>query len=130
MENVQSLGGAGKTGYAWNRNSFDQQARAWSTGGGQTRLDLVNFTYDHALLGSVVDGDLPKPQKQLVTPASSNGSGRNPSAPLNFACPQSCLPNSITVSISSLTGSDGRRISQTSLSGEPMASPNGMVDRS
>jgi len=49
MENIQSLGQAGQLGYAANWNSYNQQARGWKTTGGQTRLDLVNFTYHHAL---------------------------------------------------------------------------------
>src|SRR5262249_15228875 len=49
MENVQSLGVNGQLGYGANWNSFNQQARGWSTSGGKPRLDLVNFTYHHAL---------------------------------------------------------------------------------
>jgi hypothetical protein len=49
IENVQSLAAAGQLGYgaAWNQDN--QVARGWSTSGGHPRLDLVNFTYHHAL---------------------------------------------------------------------------------
>ncbi len=49
MENVQSLGAASQLGYAsgWS-NSF-RIARGWTTSSGKPRLDLVNFTYHHAI---------------------------------------------------------------------------------
>jgi hypothetical protein len=53
MENVQSLaangwnGGNGAYTLGWS-NSF-QTARSWTTSGGKPRLDLVNFTYHHAI---------------------------------------------------------------------------------
>jgi hypothetical protein len=58
MENVQSLGQAGQLGYAANWNSYNQQARAWTTSGGKPRLDLVNFTYHHALAPLLSDETL------------------------------------------------------------------------
>jgi len=58
MENVQSLGQAGQLGYAGNWNSYNQQARSWATGGGKPRLDLVNFTYHHALAPLLSDETL------------------------------------------------------------------------
>ncbi|MGH7978444.1 MAG: hypothetical protein ACREE6_03655, partial [Limisphaerales bacterium] len=53
MENVQSLaangwnGGNGSYMLGWT-NSF-RTARSWVTSGGKPRLDLVNFTYHHAI---------------------------------------------------------------------------------
>ncbi|HEV2327295.1 MAG TPA: carbohydrate-binding protein [Verrucomicrobiae bacterium] len=53
MENVQSLaangwnGGNGAYTLGWS-NSF-RIARSWTTSGGKPRLDLVNFTYHHAI---------------------------------------------------------------------------------
>src|ERR1022692_3471556 len=58
MENVQSLGANNQLGYAGNWNSYNQQARAWTTSGGKPRLDLVNFTYHHALAPLVSDETL------------------------------------------------------------------------
>ena len=58
MENVQSLGANGQLGYAGNWNSYNQQARGWTTGGGKPRLDLVNFTYHHALAPLLSDETL------------------------------------------------------------------------
>jgi hypothetical protein len=58
MENVQSLGSNNQLGYAANWNSHNQQARGWMTSGGQTRLDLVNFTYHHALAPLLSDETL------------------------------------------------------------------------
>jgi len=58
MENVQSLGANNQLGYAGNWNSYNQQARAWTTSGGETRMDLVNFTYHHALAPLVSDETL------------------------------------------------------------------------
>ena len=49
IENVQSLAAAGQLGYGTGWNQDNQQARGWSTSGGHPRLDLVNFTYHHAL---------------------------------------------------------------------------------
>lgn len=58
MENVISLGQAGQLGYVPNWNSYNQQARAWATGGGHTRMDLLNFTYHHALAPLISDETL------------------------------------------------------------------------
>lgn len=49
MENVQSLGAAGQLGFGSGWNHDNQVARGWTTTGGHPRLDLVNFTYHHAL---------------------------------------------------------------------------------
>ncbi len=62
MENVQSLaadgwnGGNGAYTLGWT-NSF-QTARSWMTSGGKPRLDLVNFTYHHAIAPLVDDQTL------------------------------------------------------------------------
>ena len=58
MENVQSLGAHNQLGYAANWNSYNQQARSWTTSGGKPRMDLVNFTYHHALAPLVSDETL------------------------------------------------------------------------
>ncbi len=49
MENVQSLAAAGQLGYGSGWNHDNQVLRGWTTSGGHPRLDLVNFTYHHAL---------------------------------------------------------------------------------
>jgi len=62
MENVQSLaavgwnGGNGSYNNGWN-NAF-QTARSWTTSSGKPRLDLVNFTYHHAIAPLVDDATL------------------------------------------------------------------------
>jgi hypothetical protein len=58
MENVGTLGAANQMGYSANWNSFNQQARGWTTSGGKPRLDLVNFTYHHALAPLISDETL------------------------------------------------------------------------
>ena len=58
MENVQSLGSNNQLGFAGNWNSYNQQARSWTTSGGKPRMDLVNFTYHHALAPLVSDETL------------------------------------------------------------------------
>ena len=62
MENVTSLaangfnGGNGSYSLGWS-NSF-RTARSWTTSGGKPRLDLVNFTYHHAIAPLVDDATL------------------------------------------------------------------------
>ncbi len=58
MENVQSLGVAGQLGYGSSWNQPNQQARGWTTSGGKPRMDLVNFTYHHALAPLLSDETL------------------------------------------------------------------------
>ncbi|MCG3128544.1 MAG: hypothetical protein CHACPFDD_03433 [Phycisphaerae bacterium] len=50
IENVSSLGAAGQLGYSsgWY-NSF-REARGWTTTGGKPRMDVVLFSFHHALL--------------------------------------------------------------------------------
>jgi hypothetical protein len=58
MENVQSLAAAGQFGYSGNWYLSNQQARGWTTTGGKPRMDLVNFTYHHAMAPLVSDATL------------------------------------------------------------------------
>ena len=58
MENVQSLGAAGQLGYGAGWNQPNRQARGWTTTGGKPRMDLVNFTYHHALAPLLTDETL------------------------------------------------------------------------
>jgi hypothetical protein len=58
MENVQSLGAAGKLGYASDWYLGNRNARTWTTTGGKPRMDLVNFTYHHALAPLLSDETL------------------------------------------------------------------------
>ena len=58
MENVQSLAAAGQLGYHSGWNNGNRAARSWTTSGGKPRLDLVNFTYHHALAPLVSDETL------------------------------------------------------------------------
>ncbi len=58
MENVQSLAVAGQLGYYNGWTNGNQTARTWTTSGGKPRLDLVNFTYHHALAPLVSDETL------------------------------------------------------------------------
>ncbi len=58
MENIESLGASGQLGYAANWSSYNQQARGWTTSGGKPRLDLVNFTYHHAIAPLLSDETL------------------------------------------------------------------------
>ncbi len=58
MENVQSLAAAGQLGYANGWNNGNATARTWTTSSGKPRLDLVNFTYHHALAPLVSDETL------------------------------------------------------------------------
>src|SRR5579859_1166573 len=58
MENVQSLAAAGQLGYGSGWSNGFQTARAWTTSSGKPRLDLVNFTYHHAIAPLVDDQTL------------------------------------------------------------------------
>ncbi len=58
MENVQSLGAAGQFGYSGTWYQSNAQARTWTTTGGKPRMDLVNFTYHHAMAPLVSDATL------------------------------------------------------------------------
>ncbi len=58
MENVQSLGAVGQLGYGTNWYAANRNARTWTTTGGKPRMDLVNFTYHHALAPLLSDETL------------------------------------------------------------------------
>src|SRR5438128_7529679 len=58
MENVQSLGAAGQLGYGGNWYQWNRSARRWTTTAGKPRMDLVNFTYHHALAPLISDETL------------------------------------------------------------------------
>jgi hypothetical protein len=58
MENVQSLASAGQLGYAAGWNNENATARTWTTSSGKPRLDIVNFTYHHAIAPLVSDQTL------------------------------------------------------------------------
>ncbi|TAK93945.1 MAG: hypothetical protein EPO07_17480 [Verrucomicrobia bacterium] len=58
MENVQSLGSAGQLGYGSGWFNGNREARGWTTSGGKPRMDLVNFTYHHALAPLLSDETL------------------------------------------------------------------------
>ena len=58
IENVQSLATANQLGYGSGWNANNQTARNWTTSGGKPRMDLVNFTYHHALAPLLSDETL------------------------------------------------------------------------
>jgi hypothetical protein len=58
MENVQSLAANNSLGYGSGWNSGNTAARAWTTSGGKPRMDIVNFTYHHAMAPLVSDETL------------------------------------------------------------------------
>ena len=58
IEDVQSLATVNQLGYANGWNGNNQTARGWSTSGGKPRMDLVNFTYHHALAPLISDETL------------------------------------------------------------------------
>jgi hypothetical protein len=58
IENIQSLGSAEKLNYSASWYTYNQQARSLSTSSGKPRLDLVNFTYHHALAPLLSDETL------------------------------------------------------------------------
>jgi hypothetical protein len=58
MENLRSLGAAGQLGYGGTWYQWNREARGWTTSGGHTRMDLVNFTYHHSLAPFLSDETL------------------------------------------------------------------------
>jgi hypothetical protein len=58
MENVQSLAAAGQLGYSNGWNNGNATARTWTTSGGKPRMDLLNFTYHHAMAPLISDETL------------------------------------------------------------------------
>jgi len=82
IENVQSLASAGQLGYGNGWNGNFTTARGWQTTGGKPRMDLVNFTYHHALAPLLSDETLEMElriqQRQMdifwgTSPAGSKG---------------------------------------------------------
>lgn len=64
VENVQSLDGAGSLGYYTDWEQANRQARSWLTTGGYRRLDIVIFTYHHAL-GPLIDENALRKEIQI-----------------------------------------------------------------
>ncbi len=60
MENIQSLGAKNQWGYSANWMNPYKEAIGWKTSGGFPRLDVVGFTYDHALSPLVSERTLVK----------------------------------------------------------------------
>jgi hypothetical protein len=58
MENVQSLAAQNQLGYGSGWNNGNSTARTWTTSSGKPRMDLVNFTYHHAMAPLVSDETL------------------------------------------------------------------------
>jgi len=58
MENVQSLAAQNQLGYGSGWNSGNTAARTWTTSSGKPRMDIVNFTYHHAIAPLVSDETL------------------------------------------------------------------------
>jgi len=58
MENVQSLAAVGQLGYGSGWNNGNTAARTWATSGGKPRMDIVNFTYHHAMAPLLSDETL------------------------------------------------------------------------
>ena len=58
MENIKSLAAAGQLGYGSGWSNGFQTARSWTTSSGKPRLDLVNFTYHHAIAPLISDETL------------------------------------------------------------------------
>lgn len=60
MENIRSLGAKNQWGYSANWMNSYKEAIGWKTSGNFPRLDVVNFTYDHALSPLVSERTLVK----------------------------------------------------------------------
>lgn len=60
MDNLKSLGDASQWGYRSNWMASYAEAIGWKTAGGFARLDVVGFTYDHALSPLVSERALKK----------------------------------------------------------------------
>ena len=77
IENVNSLANAGQWGYSngW-QNNFST-ARSWQTSGGEPRMDIVGFTFHHALSPLLSDAVLKK-QIEAHRYLYNNTFGTNP----------------------------------------------------
>jgi len=60
MDNVRSLGAKSQWGYSPTWYSGYKEANGWTTSGGFPRLDIIGFTYDHALSPLVSERTLVK----------------------------------------------------------------------
>ncbi|MBU1718446.1 MAG: T9SS type A sorting domain-containing protein [Bacteroidetes bacterium] len=60
IENVNSLATAGQWGYYTGWENDYRTARSWTTSGGKPRLDIVGFTFHHALSPLIGDDVLRK----------------------------------------------------------------------
>ena len=49
IDNIRQLGGYNQLGYGSGWNSGYKEARGWKTPSGSTRMDMVGFTYHHAM---------------------------------------------------------------------------------
>jgi hypothetical protein len=58
MENVRSLAAQNQLGYDSGWSSSNSTARTWLTSGNKPRMDIVNFTYHHALAPLLSDETL------------------------------------------------------------------------
>ncbi len=58
MENVQSLAVQNQLGYGSGWTNENIAARGWTTSSGKPRLDIVNFTYHHAMAPLISDETL------------------------------------------------------------------------
>ena len=69
MENVQSLAAQNQLGYGSGWNNGNATARTWTTSSGKPRMDMVNFTYHHAMAPLISDEtlqmELPIQQRQM-----------------------------------------------------------------
>jgi hypothetical protein len=76
VENVESLANAYSLGYSPGWESANQQARGWTTSGGHRKLDIVIFTYHHAL-GPLIDEEALRKEIQIYKELYPNiwGSG-------------------------------------------------------
>ena len=86
IENIQSLAEAGgQLGYGANWNSWFREARGWSTGGGASvpRMDVVNFSFHHALL-PLVDANAVRKELLLYKEIYPEAWGASPARSVGF----------------------------------------------
>ncbi len=80
IENIMSLGAAGQLGYGSGWNAPFREARGWSTIGGKPRLDVVLFSFHHALLPLLDDSAVRKEiqlYKEIYADAWGLATGRS-----------------------------------------------------
>ncbi len=83
MENIQSLGEHYSLGYSPHWNQPIKNARSWETSGGHPRLDLILFTYHHALPG-LIDPLLLKREIEIYKEVYAPHWGDHPSLSRGF----------------------------------------------